>query len=48
MTSVYDEKIYPPIPTATAPPDDDEGQAYRLQKIDELERVSEKRGRFAR
>ena len=38
MTSVYDEKIYPPIPTATAPPDDDEGQAYRLQKIDELEK----------
>ena len=38
MTSVYDEKIYPPIPTATAPPDDNEGQAYRLQKIDELEK----------
>ena len=36
MTSVYDEKIYPPI--ATAPPDDNEGQAYRLRKIDELER----------
>ena len=38
MTSVYDEKIYPPISTATAPPDDNEGQAYRLQKIDELEK----------
>ena len=34
MTSVYDEKIYPPIPTATAPPDDDDnqGQSYRLQE----------------
>ena len=40
MTSVYDEKIYPPIPTATAPPDDDdnEGQSYRLQKISETEK----------
>ena len=38
MTSVYDEKIYPPIPaTATAPPDG-ENQAYRLKKIDELEK----------
>ena len=38
MTSVYDEKIYPPIPaTATAPPDDD-SQVYRLKKIDELEK----------
>ena len=37
MTSVYEtEKIYPPIP-ATAPPDDD-NQAYRLKKIDELEK----------
>ena len=36
MTSVYDEKIYPPIP-ASAPPDDD-NQAYRLKKIDELEK----------
>ena len=35
MTSVYDEKIYPPI--ATAPPNDD-NQAYRLKKIDELEK----------
>ena len=35
MTSVYDEKIYPLI--ATAPPDDD-NQAYRLKKIDELEK----------
>ena len=31
------EKIYPLIPTATAPPDDD-NQAYRLKKIDELEK----------
>ena len=38
MTSVYEEKIYPPIYPATAPPDDNEGQAYRLQKIDELEK----------
>ena len=39
MSSVYEtEKIYPPIPTATAPPDDDEGQAYRLQKISETEK----------
>ena len=38
MTSVYDEKIYPPI--ATAPPDDDdnEGQSYRLQKISDTEK----------
>ena len=36
MTSVYDEKIYPPIP-ASAPPDDD-NQAYRLKNIDELEK----------
>ena len=36
MTSVYEEKIYPPIP-ATAPPDDN-NQAYRLKKIDELEK----------
>ena len=34
MTSVYEEKIYPPIP-ATAPPDD---ESYRLKKIDELEK----------
>ena len=41
MSSVYaheTEKIYPPIPTATAPPDDDEGQAYRLQKISDTEK----------
>ena len=41
MSSVYaheTEKIYPPIYPATAPPDDDESQAYRLRKIDELER----------
>ena len=40
MSSVYEtEKIYPLIPatTATAPPDDD-NQAYRLKKIDELEK----------
>ena len=36
MTSVYDEKIYPQIP-ATAPIDTDT-QAYRLKKIDELEK----------
>ena len=39
MSSVYaheTEKIYPPIP-ASAPPDDD-NQAYRLKKIDELEK----------
>ena len=34
MTSVYDEKLYPPIPP-TAPPDD---ESYRLKKIDELEK----------
>ena len=39
MTSVYaTEKIYPPIYPATAPPDDD-NQAYRLKKIDELEKL---------
>ena len=40
MSSVYaheTEKIYPPIYPATAPPDDD-NQAYRLKKIDELEK----------
>ena len=40
MSSVYaheTEKIYPSIPP-TAPPDDDEGQAYRLQKISETEK----------
>ena len=40
MSSVYEtEKIYPEIPatTATAPPDD-EGQAYRLQKISDTEK----------
>ena len=38
MTSVYEtEKIYPPIPP-TAPPDGDEGQAYRLQKISDTEK----------
>ena len=37
MSSVYEtEKIYPPIPPS-APPDDD-NQAYRLGKIDELEK----------
>jgi len=36
MTSVYEDKIYPQIP-ATAP-SDDEGQAYRLKKIGELEK----------
>ena len=35
MTSVYEEKIYPPIYPATAPPDD---ESYRLKKIDELEK----------
>ena len=37
MSSVYEtEKLYPEIP-ASAPPDDD-NQAYRLKKIDELEK----------
>ena len=35
MTSVYEEKIYPEIPTA---PPDDESQTYRLKKIDEVEK----------
>ena len=34
MTSVYEEKIYPEIPSA--PPD--ESQNYRLKKIDEAEK----------
>ena len=38
MTSVYEEKIYPQIP-ATAPPDDD-SQASRLKKIDELKKLT--------
>ena len=41
MSSVYEtEKIYPTIATtpATAPPDDNEGQAYRLQKISDTEK----------
>ena len=37
MTSVYEEKIYPQIPTAPLPLDDD-SQAYRLKKIDKLEK----------
>jgi len=37
MTSVYEEKIYPNI-TPSAPSQDDEGQAYRLKKIDEAEK----------
>ena len=36
MTSVYDEKLYPQIPSA--PPDHLESQDYRLRKIDELEK----------
>ena len=36
MASVYDEKIYPQIP-ATAPIDTDT-QAYRLKKIEEVEK----------
>ena len=36
MTSVYSDKIYPDI-TPLAPSQDDEGQTYRLKKIDEAE-----------
>ena len=32
----YSEKIYPEVPSA--PPDEDEGQTYRLKKIDEIEK----------
>jgi len=37
MTSVYPDKIYPDI-TPSAPSQDDEGQTYRLKKIDEAEK----------
>jgi len=37
MTSIYTKKIYLDI-TPSAPPHDDEEQAYRLIKIDEVER----------
>ena len=40
MTSVYDEKLYPQIPSA--PPDHLESQDYRLRKIDELEKFLRK------
>jgi len=33
---VYPNKIYPEIPPS--PPNEDEGQAYRLNKIDEAEK----------
>ena len=33
----YPEKLYPPVPPPSAPTDD-EGQSYRLKKIDEVER----------
>jgi hypothetical protein len=36
MSSVYTDKLYPEIPSA--PHDDDEGQTYRLKKIDEVEK----------
>jgi len=36
MTSVYPEKIYPNI--SPSAPHDDEGQSYRLKKIDEAEK----------
>jgi len=35
MTSVYEDKIYPEIPSA---PPNDEAQSYRLKKIDEAEK----------
>ena len=35
MGSVYDNKIYPPLPSA--PHDDDESHIYRLKKIEEIE-----------
>ena len=35
MTSVYEDEIYPEIPSA---PPNDEAQSYRLKKIDEAER----------
>ena len=35
MSSVYDNKIYPPLPSA--PHDDDESHIYRLKKIEEVE-----------
>ena len=35
MTSVYEDKIYPKIPSA---PPNDEAQSYRLKKIDEAEK----------
>jgi len=38
MTSVYEDKIYPDI--SSAPTDSaDESQAYRLKKIDEMEKL---------
>ena len=40
MSSVYDEKLYPQIPSA--PPDHLESQDYRLRKIDELEKFLRK------
>ena len=36
----YSEKIYPEVPSA--PPSADEGQSYRLKKIDELEKFLRK------
>ena len=37
MTSVYEDKIYPKIPSAPTNDDDDQAQSYRLKKIDEAE-----------
>ena len=37
MTSVYEDKIYPKIPSAPTDDDERQAQAYRLKKIDEAE-----------